>query len=89
MVEGVPSKPYGCMSSYFNTVETNMALRRRQAQKLLSEDSNCEYLRFPTVIRPSMVVSRSLFSTLYRGSVHIDLYIEQQKMTLSTFHYRQ
>jgi hypothetical protein len=44
MIEGVPSQPYGYMSSYLNTVEANMAWRRRQAQKMLSEESDCEYV---------------------------------------------
>jgi hypothetical protein len=44
MVEGVPSKPYGYISSCLNTVEANMALRRRQVQKMLSEESDCEYI---------------------------------------------
>lgn len=44
MIEGVPFKPYGYMSSYLNTVEANMALRRKQAQKFLSEESDCEYV---------------------------------------------
>jgi len=44
MIEGVPSIPYGSISSYLNGVEENMALRRRQAQKMLSEESDCEYI---------------------------------------------
>ncbi len=44
MIEGVPSIPYGSISSYLNGVEENMALRRRQTQKMLSEESDCEYI---------------------------------------------
>lgn len=44
MIEGVPSRPYECTSSYLLTVEANMALRRKQAQKILSEESSCEYV---------------------------------------------
>lgn len=44
MIEGVPSKPYEYTSSYLNTVEANMALRRKQAQKILSEESNCDFV---------------------------------------------
>ncbi|UJR10396.1 hypothetical protein I4U23_014599 [Adineta vaga] len=44
MIEGVPSEPYGYLSSYLNTVEANMTLRRNQAQKFLSERSDCEFI---------------------------------------------
>lgn len=44
MIEGVPSRPYQCTSSYLNSVESNMALRRKQVQKILSEQSSCEYI---------------------------------------------
>ncbi len=44
MIEGVPSIPYGYISSYLNGVQANMTLRRRQAQKMLSEESDCEYV---------------------------------------------
>ena len=43
MIEGVPSQPYGYISS-LNTVEANMALRRTQAQQILFEESDCEYV---------------------------------------------
>ncbi len=44
VIEGVPSKPYGFLPSHFNTVEANMRLRREQVQKILSEQSDCEYI---------------------------------------------
>jgi hypothetical protein len=44
MIEGVPSVPYGFVSSHLNTVEANMRLRRIQAQQILSEQSDCEYV---------------------------------------------
>ena len=44
MIEGVPSEPYGFVPSYLNTVEANIALRRKQAQQILSEQSDCEYV---------------------------------------------
>ncbi|CAF0847865.1 unnamed protein product [Adineta ricciae] len=44
MVEGVPSQPYGYVSSYLNTVEANMALRRNQVQQILSKKSDCEFV---------------------------------------------
>ena len=44
VVEGVPAEPYGYVPSYLNTVEANMALRREQTQKLLSKESDCEYI---------------------------------------------
>lgn len=44
MIEGVPSEPYGFLPSYLNIVEANMALRRQQAQNILSEESDCEYV---------------------------------------------
>jgi hypothetical protein len=44
MIEGVPSEPYGFLPAFLNTVEANMALRRKQAQEILSEKSDCEYV---------------------------------------------
>ena len=44
MIEGVPSQPYGFLSSYLYIVEANIALRREQAQKFLCEQSDCEYV---------------------------------------------
>ncbi|CAF3904200.1 unnamed protein product [Adineta steineri] len=44
MIEGVPCEPYGFLPSYLNTVEANMTLRRKQAQEILSEQSDCEYV---------------------------------------------
>jgi hypothetical protein len=44
MIEGVPWLPYSFLPSYFNIVEANIALRREQAQKFLSEQSDCEYV---------------------------------------------
>ena len=44
MIEGVPSEPYGFLPSHLNTVEANITLRRKQAQQLLSEQSDCEYV---------------------------------------------
>ncbi|KAL0281438.1 UNVERIFIED_CONTAM: hypothetical protein PYX00_002425 [Menopon gallinae] len=41
MIEGTPGKPYGGLLSFFNTVETNMRLRREEASALLHAD---EYL---------------------------------------------
>lgn len=38
MVEGTPGQPYGCLISFFNTVESNMAARRREVETLLRED---------------------------------------------------
>ncbi|UJR07542.1 hypothetical protein I4U23_011830 [Adineta vaga] len=44
VVEGVPSEPYGFLPSHFNTVEANMRLRREQVQKLLAEQSDCDFI---------------------------------------------
>jgi hypothetical protein len=44
VIEGVPSQPYGFLPSHFNTVEANMRLRREQVQKILSEQSDCEFI---------------------------------------------
>ncbi|CAF3591764.1 unnamed protein product [Rotaria sp. Silwood1] len=44
VIEGVPCQPYGCSPSYFNTVEANMRLRREQAQRILFEQTDCEYI---------------------------------------------
>ncbi|CAF4881062.1 unnamed protein product [Rotaria sp. Silwood1] len=44
VVEGVPFQPYGFLPSHFNTVEANMKLRREQVQKILSQQSDCEYI---------------------------------------------
>jgi len=41
MVEGTPGQPYGGSSNYFNTVEHNMRLRRKELQTLLQEDEIC------------------------------------------------
>ncbi|EEB12269.1 glutamate--cysteine ligase, putative [Pediculus humanus corporis] len=35
MIEGTPGKPYGGLLSFFNTVETNMKLRREEASTFL------------------------------------------------------
>lgn len=35
MIEGTPGKPYGGLLSFFNTVETNMKLRREEASAFL------------------------------------------------------
>ena len=44
VVEGVPFQPYGFLPSHFNTVEANMRLRREQVQKLLAEQSDCDFI---------------------------------------------
>ena len=44
VIEGVPFQPYGFLPSHFNIVEANMRLRREQVQKLLSEQSDCEFI---------------------------------------------
>ncbi|CAF1401918.1 unnamed protein product [Rotaria sordida] len=44
VIEGIPFQPYGFSSSYFNTVEANMRLRRKQVQRILFEQTDCEYI---------------------------------------------
>lgn len=41
MVEGTPGQPYEGSLSYFNTVEHNMRLRRREVEALLDPDELC------------------------------------------------
>merc|ERR1711971_1487870 len=41
MVEGTPGGPYGGSTNYFNTVEHNMRVRRRELEDLLEEDEVC------------------------------------------------
>jgi len=41
MVEGTPGAPYGGSTNYFNTVEHNMRLRRRELETLLLEGEIC------------------------------------------------
>lgn len=44
MIEGVPSMPYGFLPSYLNIVEANIRLRRQQAQDLLNENADSDYV---------------------------------------------
>jgi hypothetical protein len=44
MIEGIPSEPYDFFPSCLNRIEANMKLRRTQAQEILSEQSDCEYV---------------------------------------------
>ncbi|CAF1231429.1 unnamed protein product [Rotaria sordida] len=44
VMEGIPFQPYGSSSSYFNTVEANMRQRREQAQRILCEQTDCDYI---------------------------------------------
>lgn len=40
MVEGTPGQPYGHLIDYLNTIEANMAQRRRAVMQLLNEDES-------------------------------------------------
>ncbi|CAF4113007.1 unnamed protein product [Adineta steineri] len=77
MIEGVPCEPYGFLPCYLNTVEANMTLRRKQAQEILSEQSDCEY-----------IINMSAFPRYGQGqfiysSAHDDL----QEVTEQSIHY--
>jgi len=41
MVEGTPGEPYGGSTNYFNTVEHNMRIRRKELEDLLEDDEIC------------------------------------------------
>uniref|UniRef100_A0A674MJ83 Glutamate--cysteine ligase n=1 Tax=Takifugu rubripes TaxID=31033 RepID=A0A674MJ83_TAKRU len=68
MIEGTPGQPYGGTMSEFNTVEGNMAKRRREASSLLDHNQTlCTITSFPRLgcpgftkpeYRPSPVESR-------------------------------
>jgi len=57
MVEGTPGGPYGGSTNYFNTVEHNMRLRRRELEDLLEEDEVCVSISaFPRLGCPGFTV---------------------------------
>jgi len=57
MVEGTPGGPYGGSTNYFNTVEHNMRVRRRELEDLLEEDEVCVSISaFPRLGCPGFTV---------------------------------
>jgi len=73
-IEGVPGKPYGALSAHFNTVENNMAKRRKHIMSILESSDEtvlsitvfprigCPPFTEPEVMpQPETSVSRSLF----------------------------
>jgi len=73
MVEGTPGEPYGGATNYFNTVEHNMRVRRKELEDLLEEDEICVSISAfprlgcpgftvpPTAPHPDTSFTRSLF----------------------------
>jgi len=73
MVEGTPGGPYGGATNYFNTVEHNMRVRRKELEDLLEEDEICVSISAfprlgcpgftvpPTAPHPDTSFTRSLF----------------------------
>lgn len=55
MIEGTPGQPYGGTMSEFNTVEGNMAKRRREASSLLNHNQTlCTITSFPRHFTPTL-----------------------------------
>lgn len=56
MIEGTPGQPYGGTMSEFNTVEGNMAKRRREASSVLDHNQTlCTITSFPRYFTPSLL----------------------------------
>lgn len=55
MIEGTPGQPYGGTMSEFNTVEGNMAKRRREASSVLNHNQTlCTITSFPRHFTPTL-----------------------------------
>lgn len=56
MIEGTPGQPYGGTMSEFNTVEGNMAKRRREASSVLDHNQTlCTITSFPRYFTPALL----------------------------------